>query len=439
MQRDTPRLSPGELAALAAPAIPRIRSAIQAASEPHPSARALEAAIPNLLGVAREDLHGIWIGLDRGETGDLCVEMELRMPEKKPLLLVLRRRGGGARGAVRSGHFAVSIRPLRGQPIPLTIGRIAEHLARADPPGSKSDAAGALLAAFEACERLERDPEGAFEAESAPPLAGGDEPIDLVLREYARYFGRYPAVKRCLGAPGASISFPDRDLPDAGSFFHVPSAIRTSPSGASYLRRLGFAWDPEGTARTVPTPATFLAARRLLGVSDIGFSPVIAPRHSMALFARRWLLSSSHAELAINLGTKIYYWLSRPRQSPLALRIASIRKDWIGHFTTIGHDMSVHLLGTHFMPRAVLLRIGERVRSALKSLPLADRVAAPRALLEFYDMDLFLHCRARWELADKLWDLPGDLASETSLGDLLERLEERIAAAKARRDLFKRQ
>jgi hypothetical protein len=441
MRREAPvhRLSPRELAELAAPAVERIRRAVDAASEPHPSARALELALPNLLGVEPGEIHGLWLGLDRGEAGGLCVEIELRLPENKPLLLALRRGGGAGRAAIRSGHFALSVRALRGEPIPRSLGRITERLALSDPPGGVSDAAGALLAAFEACERVERDPEGAFDAGGAPSLAEADAPVDLVLREYARYFGQPPALKRCLDAPGASIAFPARDLPDAGSFFHVPNAVRRSPSGAAYLRRLGFAWDAEGTARTVPTPATFRAARQRLNLSEIGFTPVIAERHSMALFARRWLLSSTRAELAINLGTKFYYKLSRPLQSPLALRSSSIRKDWIGHFTTIGHDMSVHLLGTHLMPRAVLLRIGDRVRSAMNSLPLPDRLIAPGPLLEFYDTDLFLHARERWDVAHRLSDLPGALASEASLGELLERLEARIAAARARRGLFKRQ
>lgn len=426
------RLSPRELAELAAPAAERIRSAVRAASEPHPSARALEAAIRKALGAAPGELHGLWIGLDRGDSGDLCVEVELRLAESRPLLIALRRAGDPPRPGVRSGHFVISARALRGEPIPKSLSRIAGHLVAADPLNSTSEAAGALLAAFDACERLERDPEGAFEADGDLPVAEANAPIELMRREYARYFGRPPAIRRCLGAPGPSIAFAARELPDAGSFFHIPNAIRRRPSGSSYLRRLGFAWDAEGSARTVPTPATFIAARRRLGLEEAGLTPRIFQRRSMALFARRWLLSSTRAELAINLATEFYYWIRRPLQSPLALRSSSIRRDWTAHFTTLGHDMSVHLLGTHLMPRLVLHRMGERARSAMNRLPLPDRLNAPRPLLDFYDTDLFLHARERWDQADRVEDLAGLLASEASLAELLERLEARIAEAGSR-------
>jgi hypothetical protein len=152
----------------------------------------------------------------------------------------------------------------------------------------------------------------------------------------------------------------------------------------------------------------------------------------MTLFARRWLLSNTRGELAINLATELYYMLSRPLRSRPALRRGSIQKDWRSHFTTLGHDMSVHLLGTHLIPRIVLLSIGERARRAIAALPLPARLGAPRALLYFYDADLFLHARERWERVGKVEDLPGELADEDSVGELLERLERRIVEARSR-------
>lgn len=420
-------LSPRDLAELSAPFVARATKVIRAASEAHPAARRVEASLRGALGVRPDQITALWIGLDRAAPRALCADLELRLEDRAPVLVSVRRAAETERAAIRTGHFALSLRARRGEAPPPGLRAIAEHLQRVDPPGEPSAEARALLDAFAEQERLERD-EGAYFEDVSAPIAGQEEDsITLLQAEYARHFGEPPALRTCLGAPGPSMIFPARDLPDAGSFFTLPDLVRRSPSCAAYLRRLGYACDDGGCLRTVPLPSTFIAARHSLGLDGLGLTPVLVARHSMACFDRRWLASNTRAELAINLGTRLYYALARPVRSLVSLLSPSIRQEWISHFTTLGHDMSIHLLSTHLVPRVALFHIGERARAAMRRLPRARPLAAPRPLLEFYDTDLFLYARERWERVDKIEDLPAALAAEDGLGDLLDRLERRIS------------
>ncbi len=263
------------------------------------------------------------------------------------------------------------------------------------------------------------------------PVPSGEpaaEPgLRTFFREYERYFAHPLPLTEREGAPGVvRASFDRRDLPEDNSFFQLPPRLQQEPATGSYLRALGFDWDETGVVRTVPLPASYRQARSQLGLDRLGFSPHVVTYLAGRFVTAPWLEACLRRELEINLVSEWYYRATRPLRLLGVHRLRSARRNWLAHFTTLGHDMSVHTLGTHLLSRSLLRGLARRSRDALGGA--ADQ--APRRLLrsvvDFYDSDLFLHCRAAWQRAETVSDVAASLAERSSIVELSERLERRL-------------
>lgn len=433
-------LHPGQLAEQLAPYGPRARAVVAAALEGDSRLIALRQTTAKLLGVASEQLGAIRL-CHSEKLGGPHVEVMLGLTGAR-IELTLRRGDAPGPAMIALPSFSVAYRradrpaglPGAIQSLPPQASReigLVEARLRVEGGSRAAPIVQGLFAAADAQRRRE----------GASRLAPADTPADLgpdgdALRrlraEFQRHFGSALPVHRTHGDGGPiSFEFPAQALPDTNSFFRLPERIRDDPAAAAYLARLGYACDAAGDVRTVPTPSSYLGARARLGLTSFGFLPTVVSVPTTALFTARWLRDSTVGVLPVNLGSRWFYLRLRPFQSRLALRSARVRKEWEGHFTTLGHDASVHLLSTHLVPRPLLFRLGDRVRAAMGG-PIS-RVAPPRPLVLFYDRDLFLHCRELWKRLDALEDFTAALVEEQSLRALCDLLEQRISEARAPR------
>jgi hypothetical protein len=130
-----------------------------------------------------------------------------------------------------------------------------------------------------------------------------------------------------------------------------------------------------------------------------------------------WLDRYLDGVISIHVCTREHY-LASVERSAVMLR-------W--QLTTLVHDLSVHALNYHLVPRRLARRLGARIRSALPERAASwsrPGEAAPLTLAYFFDNDLNRYCYAVWSACDD----PSDFAPtfEAHLAQLEHALDVRI-------------
>ena len=143
---------------------------------------------------------------------------------------------------------------------------------------------------------------------------------------------------------------------NTGFFAHRPSMVR-------YVRELGYDWEEDGRILTCPSPATLNARFDAMVGPDVGWRLgfVVEESGTMAMgpFLRRYL----DGFLPIHAGTATFYQTTASA--------AHARGIYGFHFCSVAHDLSVHALNYHMVPRWAVDRIRTAVSDAMP-----DRFAA---------------------------------------------------------------
>lgn len=211
---------------------------------------------------------------------------------------------------------------------------------------------------------------------------------------FARAFGAAPAFEPLDGpAPGlrrctvpASAFDPPELAGGTGHFRHMPEMV-------DHVRRLGFGWEGTGRLFTVPTPASFNALLAA-GAPDTGFVAEYVREDRPTLALGPWLLRVMEGRISIHVASAEYY-AAHVGEGSSAQHAGAVKFQ----LSSLIHDMGVHALNYHLIPRAFVREIADRIRAALP-----DRVAAwtspsapvPLHLPYFYDNDLNRYCYAIW-------------------------------------------
>lgn len=160
----------------------------------------------------------------------------------------------------------------------------------------------------------------------------------------------------------------------------------------AHVRALGFEWDDVGRICAAPTPATFNERLARLAGDDTGYRVEVTVEDQPTMSLGPWLDRYLDGVIPIHVCTRDHYLA-------FAERPAVIR--W--QLTTLVHDLSVHALNYHLVPRRLARRLGARIRSALPERASSwsgPAAAAPLTLAYFFDNDLNRYCYAVWSACD---------------------------------------
>lgn len=191
---------------------------------------------------------------------------------------------------------------------------------------------------------------------------------------------------------------PEELLGSNGHFRHHPAMVE-------HVRGLGFDWDAGGRIRTAPTPGTFNRLVDALGFSNVGFRPQLFVEGRSAMPLGRWLTLVLDGVLPLQVSTP--EWSAACLTGQTALSAVSRLRLQV---TSLAHDLTVHVLNYHLIPRASVAEMRARIEATVP-----DRVAswrepgagAPLTLSYFIDNDLNRYCYAVWCLTKK----PADFAA----------------------------
>lgn len=218
--------------------------------------------------------------------------------------------------------------------------------------------------------------------------------LDLEARTLAAWrracgdiLGHVPRLGRDAGGPVLEF------VADASDMYRRAVAdirVFPRPGVRAHLARLGYAWGPDGSITTVPTPLSLRPRMRALGL-DAGFVPELHPIRGLYMSKRTWLLRQCAGFVPVTVGTAAYY-----RRVALQRRLPTtrhFREHLRYHLHGLQHDMTRHALMLHLVPAAAVRALGERVRAAVAAAP---GLHVPEPLARFYENDLTGYCQAVW-------------------------------------------
>lgn len=252
------------------------------------------------------------------------------------------------------------------------------------------------------------------------------------LDAFTRVFKQAPIVEPLAppvqGAPDDlfTISFP--------SVFQPPELLggtghfRQSPALVEHLRRFGYRWNEAGRVVTSPTPSTFNALLPLLGQPDAGYPVAYACEDASTLSMAPWLLSYLGGTLPVHVASAAWYARS--------LGDGSGRHDGLAwHLSSLAHDLTVHALNYHLIPRPAIEIMHERIRTGV-----SERYAAwergepaPLTMSFFIDNDLNRYCYAVWCRCRAPSEFAGRFLDGRSFDQLLAALAVRLDETRAGR------
>ena len=212
---------------------------------------------------------------------------------------------------------------------------------------------------------------------------------------FAELFGREVSVTTTDDG-GSVLGFPDVFEP--AELVGGSSHFEKRPEMAAHLRHLGFDWSG-GRILTTPSPATF---NHRIGY-DGGFRTAyhIEAREMMSLGP--WLALYVDGQIPVHVAPRAWYaqLLDRGDSESRALLQT--------HLTSLAHDLTVHALNYHLIPRQHVADLGDRLRAAVSErVPGWTRADAPipLTLTYFVDNDLNRYCYEVWFRCER----PGDFA-----------------------------
>ncbi len=227
----------------------------------------------------------------------------------------------------------------------------------------------------------------------------------------------------------------DRDVPDGFTITIRPEVepvellggtghFRHRPAMTAHVRRMGYAWTDAQRVVTMPSPATFNALADKLAPAGDGYRVRVHrdPGRNLALgpFLTSYLEGFVPAHVAD--GALYAGVAADPRRAPG-------RGDLRFHFASFAHDLTVHALNYHLVPRACIEAFRERIERAMPERVAAWRepgATGPLTLTTFFDNDLNRYGYAVWSRSEGPGDFARRFADPRNLAQLLDCLARRI-------------
>lgn len=221
------------------------------------------------------------------------------------------------------------------------------------------------------------------------------------------------------GRPGTLLALPSAAYANAamlggiGHFKHMPAMVEQ-------VRRMGFDW-PEGDRITVfPTPATFAERLQRHGIEGQGFAITWVLHDGGVLPQGPWLLRSMNAHWTAHAWSPSMH--ARVRSDPAANREMRFALD------SLAHDMTVHALNYHLVPRHVVADLAARIRTAFpeKVARWSDDAASCVQISYYWDNDFNRYCYAVWCRTESPRQFAGIFLKPANLEQLYSALEVRM-------------
>ena len=202
--------------------------------------------------------------------------------------------------------------------------------------------------------------------------------------------------------------------------------LKRGPAILEHVRHLGFAWDSDGRVLTVPAPGAFNRRVQASGIGEPGFRACYAADPMRGTPLARWLLRCLGGEITIAVRAPAFY-------EALLAEEDSGRERMRWELMSVAHDLSVHALNYHLVPRSAVGDLGERIRTALSerhaSWARPDAIA-PLTLTYFYDNDLNRYAYAVWCRCERPADFPRIFTAPPNYEQLIAALAVRIRETK---------
>ncbi len=232
------------------------------------------------------------------------------------------------------------------------------------------------------------------------PRSAHREPLDgaaarrLLGAEGALLADTVDAFARCYGAPLEAVWLEGDEAPSVGFppvvtdqevLMYAPPPFRQDAHTIAYLEDLGFAVDARDRVFAVPVPSAFARRRARLGV-DGGLAPELRVLRGALYSPRAWLGEIARGVFPMNVHGGVARLLASVSRGPM---LASHRRKLHNHFHALGHDMGMHALAMHRVPRARMAELRRLARVAL-----ARGRAKPAA--SFFEERLTRACVETW-------------------------------------------
>jgi hypothetical protein len=206
-----------------------------------------------------------------------------------------------------------------------------------------------------------------------------------------------------------------------GHFDHMPQMVSVAQS-------LGFDWPDGKFIHVVPTPESFNTMLRATNEDSFGYDLAYLKSDSETLPTGPWLALYLSGTIPIHVASEAFY----------KKKIASARDPGsLGalqfHLVSTGHDLSVHALNYHLIPRSCVTAIREQIYGSIpeRASEWADGGDAPLTLTYFLDNDLNRFCYAVWCRSSSPEQFREIFAAPTNNDQLMNILDARLEETKA--------
>jgi hypothetical protein len=204
--------------------------------------------------------------------------------------------------------------------------------------------------------------------------------------------------------------------------------FRHSPALVEHMRRLGFAWNESGRVVTAPTPSTFNALLERLGEPDAGYRVIYLCEDATTLSMAPWLLRYLSGALPVHVASGAWY------ARPIGRGEGQLPPEGLAwQLTSLAHDLTVHALNYHRVPRAAIDEIHRRVRTGLPERhdEWSRGGRAPLTMSMFIDNDLNRYCYGVWCRCQRPDDFGRVFVDDRNYRQLLDALALRIDETRA--------
>jgi hypothetical protein len=204
---------------------------------------------------------------------------------------------------------------------------------------------------------------------------------------------------------------------NARAFLHQPKMV-------THVRSLGFAWNEEGWIHSFPTPASFNAMMTKISADDCGLNVVYVQNSSMTAPMGKWLREYMSGRIMVHVANGSFYdqCLS---SMPQGMRHRGLEF----HLVSLGHDLSVHALNYHRIPKECLRAFDAKIRETVpERIPEweADNAAIPLTLSMFFDNDLNRYCYDVLCVAEDQKGFTEHFGKDSNFAQLMGALETRL-------------